>query len=153
MNDPADRELDVVVFGATGFVGRLVAGYLAGHAPDGVRIGLAGRSEERRARHVERDQAEAPRGRDHSLQHGTMDGGITHHPARHLPSAGLELWLHERDDPAAGREAARHGPKHQPERDERDVDDRERRLLAERRELQVARVHAVMDDHPRIAGE
>src|SRR6266567_1912727 len=39
-----DRELDVVVFGATGFVGRLVAGYLAGHAPDGVRIGLAGRS-------------------------------------------------------------------------------------------------------------
>jgi short subunit dehydrogenase-like uncharacterized protein len=39
-----DRELDVVVFGATGFVGRLVAGYLAGHAPGGVRIGLAGRS-------------------------------------------------------------------------------------------------------------
>jgi len=43
-----DRELDVVVFGATGFVGRLVAGYLAGHAPD-VRIGLAGRSERRLA--------------------------------------------------------------------------------------------------------
>jgi len=42
-----DRELDVVVFGATGFVGRLVAGYLAGHAPGGVRIGLAGRSERR----------------------------------------------------------------------------------------------------------
>jgi short subunit dehydrogenase-like uncharacterized protein len=39
-----DRELDVVVFGATGFAGRLVAGYLAGHAPGGVRIGLAGRS-------------------------------------------------------------------------------------------------------------
>ena len=44
-----DRELDVVVFGATGFVGRLVAGYLAGHAPGGVRIGLAGRSERRLA--------------------------------------------------------------------------------------------------------
>jgi len=44
-----DRELDVVVFGATGFVGRLVAGYLAGHAPDGVRIGLAGRSAQRLA--------------------------------------------------------------------------------------------------------
>jgi short subunit dehydrogenase-like uncharacterized protein len=42
-----DRELDVVVFGATGFAGRLVAGYLAGHAPAGVRIGLAGRSERR----------------------------------------------------------------------------------------------------------
>jgi short subunit dehydrogenase-like uncharacterized protein len=44
-----DRELDVVVFGATGFVGRLVAGYLAGHSPGGVRIGLAGRSERRLA--------------------------------------------------------------------------------------------------------
>jgi short subunit dehydrogenase-like uncharacterized protein len=44
-----DRELDIVVFGATGFVGRLVAGYLAGHAPGGVRIGLAGRSEQRLA--------------------------------------------------------------------------------------------------------
>jgi short subunit dehydrogenase-like uncharacterized protein len=44
-----DRELDVVVFGATGFVGRLVAGYLADHAPSGVRIGLAGRSERRLA--------------------------------------------------------------------------------------------------------
>ncbi len=44
-----DRELDVVVFGATGFVGRLVAGYLAGHASGGVRIGLAGRSGRRLA--------------------------------------------------------------------------------------------------------
>jgi len=44
-----DRELDVVVFGATGFVGRLVAGYLGDHAPDGARIGLAGRSAERLA--------------------------------------------------------------------------------------------------------
>jgi len=44
-----DRELDVVVFGATGFVGRLVAGYLAGHAPGGVRVGLAGRSMQRLA--------------------------------------------------------------------------------------------------------
>jgi short subunit dehydrogenase-like uncharacterized protein len=43
----AERELDVVVFGATGFVGRLVAGYLAGHAPEGVRVGLAGRSQDR----------------------------------------------------------------------------------------------------------
>lgn len=44
-----DRELDVVVFGATGFSGRLVAGYLAGQAPDGVRVGLAGRSAQRLA--------------------------------------------------------------------------------------------------------
>ncbi len=45
----ADRALDLVVFGATGFVGRLTAEYLAGHAADGVRIGLAGRSSERLA--------------------------------------------------------------------------------------------------------
>jgi short subunit dehydrogenase-like uncharacterized protein len=41
------RELDIVVFGATGFVGRLVAEHLAAHAPDGVRVALAGRSREK----------------------------------------------------------------------------------------------------------
>ena len=45
-----DRDLDIVVFGATGFVGKLTAEYLAEHAPDGVRIGLAGRSQEKLAR-------------------------------------------------------------------------------------------------------
>jgi short subunit dehydrogenase-like uncharacterized protein len=40
----------IVVFGATGFVGRLVARYLAEHAPVGVAIGLAGRSPERLVR-------------------------------------------------------------------------------------------------------
>ena len=44
-----DRELDLILLGATGFVGRLTAGYLAGHAPAGLRIGLAGRSERRLA--------------------------------------------------------------------------------------------------------
>jgi short subunit dehydrogenase-like uncharacterized protein len=44
-----DRDFDVVVFGATGFVGRLVASYLARHAPGGLRIGFAGRSEARLA--------------------------------------------------------------------------------------------------------
>ncbi|HLL64155.1 MAG TPA: saccharopine dehydrogenase NADP-binding domain-containing protein [Micromonosporaceae bacterium] len=43
------RDLDVVVFGATGFVGRLVARHLADHAPPGVRVGLAGRSPQRLA--------------------------------------------------------------------------------------------------------
>lgn len=41
------RDLDVVVHGATGFVGKLVARYLAEHAPAGTRIGLSGRSVER----------------------------------------------------------------------------------------------------------
>ncbi|HVL83565.1 MAG TPA: saccharopine dehydrogenase NADP-binding domain-containing protein, partial [Pseudonocardia sp.] len=41
--DP-DRPHDVVVYGATGYVGALVAAYLAGHAPPGARIALGGRS-------------------------------------------------------------------------------------------------------------
>ncbi|MHA6780577.1 saccharopine dehydrogenase family protein [Pseudonocardia saturnea] len=40
-----DRPHDLVVYGATGFVGELTAAYLAEHAPAGVRIGLAGRSQ------------------------------------------------------------------------------------------------------------
>ncbi len=38
------RDLDIVVYGATGFVGRLTAAYLAENLPDGVAVGLAGRS-------------------------------------------------------------------------------------------------------------
>ncbi|MDR7234747.1 saccharopine dehydrogenase NADP-binding domain-containing protein [Agrococcus sp. BE272] len=44
---PDDRDLDLVLLGASGFVGRLVAGHLAEHAPAGLRIALAGRSRER----------------------------------------------------------------------------------------------------------
>jgi short subunit dehydrogenase-like uncharacterized protein len=42
-----NREHDVVVFGATGFVGRLTAEYLARSGPEGVRIALAGRSQDK----------------------------------------------------------------------------------------------------------
>jgi short subunit dehydrogenase-like uncharacterized protein len=42
-----DRDCDVVVYGATGFVGKLTAAYLAQHAPAGARIALAGRNRER----------------------------------------------------------------------------------------------------------
>ena len=38
-------EFDVVVFGATGFVGELTARYLAEHAPAGTKVALAGRTE------------------------------------------------------------------------------------------------------------
>ncbi|MBT0565910.1 trans-acting enoyl reductase family protein [Williamsia sp. CHRR-6] len=44
------REFDVVIYGATGFVGVLTAAYLAEHAPAGTRIALAGRSEAKLAR-------------------------------------------------------------------------------------------------------
>jgi short subunit dehydrogenase-like uncharacterized protein len=55
------RAHDVVVFGASGFVGRLVAAHLAEHAPPGVRVALAGRDRGR----VEAVRAGLPaRGRD-----------------------------------------------------------------------------------------
>ncbi len=41
---PHSRELDVVLFGATGFTGGLTAEYLARQGPDGLRWGLAGRN-------------------------------------------------------------------------------------------------------------
>jgi short subunit dehydrogenase-like uncharacterized protein len=41
------REFDVVLFGATGFTGRLTAEYLAAHAPNGCRWAIAGRSQEK----------------------------------------------------------------------------------------------------------
>jgi short subunit dehydrogenase-like uncharacterized protein len=43
----AGRELDVVLYGATGFVGKLTAEYLAGTVGEGVRVGVAGRSQEK----------------------------------------------------------------------------------------------------------
>lgn len=40
----SDRDLDLVLFGATGFTGGLTADYLAAHAPDGLRWAIAGRN-------------------------------------------------------------------------------------------------------------
>lgn len=42
-----DREFDLVLFGASSFVGRLTAEYLAEAAPAGLKIALAGRSQEK----------------------------------------------------------------------------------------------------------
>jgi short subunit dehydrogenase-like uncharacterized protein len=43
----AEREHDIVVFGATGFTGALTAEYLAAHADDGTRWALAGRNQQK----------------------------------------------------------------------------------------------------------
>lgn len=56
----AARPLDVVLFGATGFVGVLTAEYLAAHAPEGLRWGLAGRSRAKLERLRERLTAIEP---------------------------------------------------------------------------------------------
>ncbi|AWK12179.1 saccharopine dehydrogenase [Streptomyces spongiicola] len=42
-----ERPYDIVLFGATGFVGTLTAEYLAAHAPEGCRWAVAGRSKAR----------------------------------------------------------------------------------------------------------
>ncbi|HEX8487414.1 MAG TPA: saccharopine dehydrogenase NADP-binding domain-containing protein [Propionibacteriaceae bacterium] len=47
MDSRSDRDLDLVLLGATGFVGRLTTQHLAHHAPGGLRLALAGRSPER----------------------------------------------------------------------------------------------------------
>ena len=44
---PGGRSYDLVLLGATGFVGRLTAQHLARYAPPGTRVALAGRSRER----------------------------------------------------------------------------------------------------------
>ncbi|GAA3977559.1 saccharopine dehydrogenase NADP-binding domain-containing protein [Streptomyces marokkonensis] len=50
----ADRPYDIVLFGATGFVGELTAEYLATYAPAGLRWAIAGRGEDRLRRLRER---------------------------------------------------------------------------------------------------
>ncbi|MET9759030.1 saccharopine dehydrogenase NADP-binding domain-containing protein [Streptomyces sp. NPDC006372] len=49
-----DCPYDIVLFGATSFAGALTAEYLAGHAPDGLRWAIAGRSAEKLERLRER---------------------------------------------------------------------------------------------------
>jgi len=51
------REFEIVVYGATGFTGRLVAEFLASHHP-GVRFAMAGRSEDKLK--AVRDEIKAP---------------------------------------------------------------------------------------------
>lgn len=50
----SDRPYDIVLFGATGFVGALTAEYLAAHAPAEMRWAIAGRSQEKLERLRER---------------------------------------------------------------------------------------------------
>ena len=50
MRGMADRDFDLVLFGATGFTGALTADYLAHHAPHGLRWALAGRNPDKLAR-------------------------------------------------------------------------------------------------------
>lgn len=57
---PDVRDLDLVLFGATGFTGALTADYLAQHGPDGLRWALAGRSLDKLERERDRLGAAHP---------------------------------------------------------------------------------------------
>jgi saccharopine dehydrogenase (NAD+, L-glutamate forming) len=64
-DDTADsRDLDLILFGATGFTGRLTAEYLAEHGPAGLRWALAGRN---------RDKLEQVRADLDRIKPGAMD--------------------------------------------------------------------------------
>ncbi|MET8328865.1 saccharopine dehydrogenase NADP-binding domain-containing protein [Streptomyces sp. NPDC005181] len=69
----AQRPYDIVLFGATGFVGALTAEYLAAHAPDSCRWALAGRSPAKLAELRERLIAIDPRCADLPLLHADAD--------------------------------------------------------------------------------
>lgn len=69
----AQRPYDVVLFGATGFVGALTAEHLAAHAPDGCRWAVAGRDRAKLERLRERLTAVDPRCADLPLLHADAD--------------------------------------------------------------------------------
>ncbi|MEV0746493.1 saccharopine dehydrogenase NADP-binding domain-containing protein [Streptomyces sp. NBC_00184] len=69
----ASRPYDVVLFGATGFVGELTAGYLAAHAPAGCRWALAGRNRARLEQLRDRLTALHPHCADLPLLHADAD--------------------------------------------------------------------------------
>ncbi|MEU0132817.1 saccharopine dehydrogenase NADP-binding domain-containing protein [Streptomyces sp. NPDC006296] len=69
----AERPYDVILFGATGFVGALTAAYLAEHAPEGCRWALAGRSPEKLERLRDRLAARHPHCADLPLLRADSD--------------------------------------------------------------------------------
>ncbi|MFG2404499.1 saccharopine dehydrogenase family protein [Streptomyces brevispora] len=69
----AQRPYDVVLFGATGFVGALTAAYLASHAPDGCRWALAGRNRAKLEQLRNHLTATDPRCADLPLLHADAD--------------------------------------------------------------------------------
>ncbi|MGC5006991.1 saccharopine dehydrogenase family protein [Streptomyces sp. DT203] len=69
----AQRPYDIVLFGATGFVGALTAEYLAAHAPDSCRWALAGRSPAKLAELRDRLTAIDPRCANLPLLHADAD--------------------------------------------------------------------------------
>ena len=93
------RDFDLVVYGATGYVGALTAAHLAAHAPPGTRIALAGRSREKLAA----VRARLPGGREWPLLEAdatdpaslaalaTATRSVVTKPSSRTPGTGLPL--------------------------------------------------------------
>src|SRR5438270_241251 len=100
---------------------------------------------------------------DPAAQHGiagqALDGhpvvdGIAHNTAlADVLTADLELWLDEGDHLAARRQHAEDGRQHLLEGDERDIDDRQRRLVVEDARVEGASVGLLHHHHARVLAE
>ena len=74
MSAPRPRQLDLVIYGASGFTGQLVCRYVRQHAPAGLRWALAGRD----AAKLERIAAEpAAKGETINSEPVAIIGGCT----------------------------------------------------------------------------
>jgi short subunit dehydrogenase-like uncharacterized protein len=73
MPEPAQREHDVVIFGATGFTGALTAEYLAERAPKGLRWAVAGRNRSKLEAVRERLAAVNPAAAKLAILHADVD--------------------------------------------------------------------------------
>ncbi|MFR9676953.1 saccharopine dehydrogenase family protein [Streptomyces sp. TR06-5] len=89
MPQPAPRPHDLVLFGATGFTGRLTAHYLAAHAPAGSRVALAGRNREKLA--GLRNELAAVRPAWHDLT--LLDADVADPPSLHRLAASARVVL------------------------------------------------------------
>lgn len=68
-----ERSYDIVLYGATGFTGALVAEYLAAHAPEGLRWAIAGRSEAKLAAVAQRLGLDLPQLRADAGDRASLD--------------------------------------------------------------------------------
>jgi len=68
-----DRDFDLVLYGATGFTGALVAAYLAHHAPDGLRWAIAGRNPTKLSAVADRLGLDVPRLTADSADEASLD--------------------------------------------------------------------------------
>ena len=86
----AEREYDIVVFGATGFTGALTAQYLASNAPPDLRWAIAGRN---------RDKLDDVRRRLGGADPGVLQADSTHESSLRARMSGSVTLCSRRSRP------------------------------------------------------